>query len=85
MQHKFGPEALDQTLQELSKNDSPFVGITVLFGGDFHQTFPIIPKGTKQEIMGVAYCQSYLWRNTHVYHLTENCCLINNSEIAAFA
>ena len=55
MQHKFGPEALDQTLQKLFKNDSPFGGITVLFGGDFHQTLPIIPKGTKQEIMGAAY------------------------------
>ena len=85
MQYKFGPEALDWILQELFKNDSPFGQITVLFGGDFHHTLPTIPKGTKLEIMGAAYYQSYLWRNTHVYHLTENCCLINNSEITAFA
>ena len=80
MQHKFAPEALDLTLQELLGNDLPFGGITVLFGGDFCQTLPIIPKGTKQEIMGAAYCRSFLWRNTNVYHLTENRQLINSPE-----
>ena len=80
MQHKFEPEALDWILQELFKNDFPFGRITVLFGGDFYHTLPIIPKDTKQEIMGAAYCQSYLWRNTHVYHLTKNCHLINSSK-----
>ena len=85
MQHKFAPEALDRTLQDLLGKDSPFGGITVLFGGDFHQTLPIIPKGTKQEIMGAAYCRSFLWRNTHIYFLTENRQLINSPENAAFA
>ena len=32
--------------------------------------------------MGAAW---YLWRNTHVYHLTENCHVINSSENATFA
>lgn len=57
----------------------------MLFGGDFRQTLPIIPKGTKQEIMGAAYCRSYLWRNTNVYRLTENRRLINSPENATFA
>ena len=35
--------------------------------------------------MGAAYCQSYLWRNTNVYHLTKICCLINSSEIAGIS
>lgn len=85
MQHKFAPEALDRTLQDLLGNDSPFGGITVLFGGDFRQTLPIIPKGTKQEIMGAAYCRSFLWRNTQVFFLTENRRLIDSPENAAFA
>ena len=47
MQHKFVLEALDWTLQELLKNIFLFGGITVLFGGDFYHTLPIIPKGSK--------------------------------------
>ena len=35
--------------------------------------------------MGAAYCRSFLWRNTHIYFLTENCQLINSPENAAFA
>ena len=43
IQHNYVIEAVDQTIQDLLGNNSPFSGITVLFGGDFHQTLPVIP------------------------------------------
>ena len=35
MQHKYAVDAVDRTLRDLLDNNSPFGGITVLFGGDF--------------------------------------------------
>ena len=69
MQHKFAVEALERTLREILKPvdipnddawDKPFGGITVLFGRDFHQTLPVIPKGTHQEIVSASICRSDL-------------------------
>ena len=52
MQHRFASEAIDRTLRDfMNQPDLPFGGITVAFGGDFQQTLPIIPKGTKEQII----------------------------------
>jgi hypothetical protein len=46
MQHKNVLESVNCTLKDLFNSDQPFGGITVLFGGDFCQTLPVIPKGS---------------------------------------
>jgi len=52
MQHRYGPEAVDQTIQDLLENhDSLFGGITILFVGDFRQTLPVIPRGSRAQIV----------------------------------
>ena len=51
MQHRHGPEALDRTLQDILGNSKPFGGITVIFGGDFQQILPVIPKGKKEDVI----------------------------------
>jgi hypothetical protein len=43
MQHRYCIEALDCSLREVLGNNSLFGGITVLFGGDFHQILPVVP------------------------------------------
>ena len=49
MQHRFAPEAIDRTWRDfMNQPDLPFDDITVAFGGDFQQTLPIIPKGTRE-------------------------------------
>ena len=56
-------------------NDSAykqFGGITVVLGGDFRQTLPIIPKGKKAQVLDASITRSYLWRNCRVLSLTEN-------------
>jgi len=44
MIHCYVMEALDRSLRDLLQNESPFGGITVLFGGDFHQSCLSFPR-----------------------------------------
>ena len=46
----------------MNQPDLPFGGITVTFRGDFQQILPIIPKGTKEQIIGACIQRSQLWR-----------------------
>ncbi|KXN91838.1 ATP-dependent DNA helicase pif1, partial [Leucoagaricus sp. SymC.cos] len=57
MQHKYGILAVDKSLWDLlDKRDSPFGEITVVFGGDFRQTLPVVPKGSRQDIIDASLC-----------------------------
>ena len=56
----------------MNQPDLPFGSITVIFGGDFQQTLPIIPKGTKEQIIRACIQRSQLWRHNKVLHLIEN-------------
>ncbi|KAL5176912.1 ATP-dependent DNA helicase pif1 [Glycine soja] len=44
MCHKFAFEALDKSLKEIMQNNLPFGGKIMVFGGDFRQILPIVPK-----------------------------------------
>ena len=73
MQHCHAIEATDRALRDiLDQPDLPFGGITVAFGGDFQQTLPIVPKDSKEEIVGATLQRSFLWPKITVPHLTEN-------------
>ena len=50
-QHQYAIEALDCTLRDLRDDNKPFGSITLLIGGDFQQTLPIIPKGSQEQIL----------------------------------
>ncbi|XP_019182314.1 PREDICTED: uncharacterized protein LOC109177372 [Ipomoea nil] len=58
MMHKFCFEALDRTMRDIMRAKNPknldmtFGGKTVVLGGDFRQILPVIPKGTRQDIVG---------------------------------
>jgi ATP-dependent DNA helicase PIF1 len=48
-------EALDISLHDiLDKEDLPFGGKTVVFGGDFRQTLPVVRKGSR------AHCECFI-------------------------
>ena len=84
MQHCYGPEAVNKTIQDLLENDKLFGGITILFVGDFRQTLPVIPKGTRAQIVDASLCKSRLWEHIEVLHLTQNMCLEQTPESIAF-
>ncbi|XP_019168949.1 PREDICTED: uncharacterized protein LOC109164859 [Ipomoea nil] len=78
MMHKFCFEALDRTMRDIMRVKNPnswdmtFGGKTVVLGGDFRQILPVIPKGSRQDIVGASINSSYLWRSCRVFRLTKN-------------
>ncbi|KAK1427717.1 hypothetical protein QVD17_16410 [Tagetes erecta] len=66
-------EALDKCLRDLTGNsNTPFGGKSMLLGGDFRQTLPVIPKASRNVILKSSLPRSYLWRHFKVFKLTEN-------------
>ena len=72
MQHKHAIDTVDRALRDLLNKDAPFGGITVLFGGDFRQTLPVVPKALRQEIVASSFCRGRLWKDVEVHYLVRN-------------
>ena len=60
---------------DIHKKDVPFGGITVVFGGDFCQTLPVIAKGVRQQIISASLCRGRLWADVEKHYLVQNMCL----------
>jgi len=95
MAHKFCFEALDQSLRDIITNKSSsnqiFRGKVIVFGGDFRQILPVIPRGNRSDIINAIINSSYLWHSCEILSLTRNTHLqsnvqsIDEQETAAFA
>ena len=73
MNNKYCFEALDKTLQDLRNNfEQPFGGMSIVLGGDFRQILPVIPSGTKEQIIDATITNSYLWPYFRILTLTQN-------------
>jgi PIF1-like helicase len=66
-------------------NTNPFGGITKLFGGDFHQTTPVIPRASRERIVNASIKCSTLWNHIQILHLKQNMRLDRTPESDAFA
>lgn len=51
MAHRHCFEALDHTLQDVHNCQRPFGGLTIVFGGGFQQILPVIPDGSRADII----------------------------------
>ena len=85
MQHKYAIDAVDRTIQDLLGNNSPFGGITVLFGGDFRQTLPVIPHGLRQQIVAASLRRSSIWQHVEMHYLHQNMRLEQSPDMQQFA
>ncbi|XP_076924323.1 uncharacterized protein LOC143586728 [Bidens hawaiensis] len=66
-------ESLNKSLQDiLDKSCVPFGGKSMLLGGDFRQTLPIVRKASISSIIASSLPNSYLWRHFKIYQLTQN-------------
>ncbi|KAM3330338.1 hypothetical protein ACQJBY_026944 [Aegilops geniculata] len=65
-------EALDRSLQDIMGCALPFGGKIVVFGGDFRQVLPVVPKGTRAQIKDATIQRSYIWQKIHKINLTRN-------------
>ncbi len=82
MQHRFIVESVDRCLQDITKVYSIFSGIPVLFGGNWAQILPIVPDGTRCEIVNACLCQSYIWLHLRVLFFTINMRAVGAENIA---
>ena len=53
--------ALDRSLRDIMGCDTPFGGKVMLFGGDFRQVLPVVPRGTRAQITDATLLRSYIW------------------------
>ncbi|GBN59860.1 hypothetical protein AVEN_7897-1 [Araneus ventricosus] len=51
MSHKVAFEAIDVTLKDSKRNNNRMGGVTMVLAGDFRQTLPVIPRGTRADDM----------------------------------
>ena len=72
MQSRWGFEAVDRSLRLLTKVEEPFGGKVVVFGGDFRQVLPVLPKGNESAIVSVILKRSELWSKMKKLKLTIN-------------
>lgn len=79
MQHRHAAEAVDRTLRDIRNTNKPFGGIPVVFGGDFQQILPVVPRGQREDIVGASLSRSSLWLHTRVLRLTVNMRLAQDS------
>ncbi|KAL2998452.1 hypothetical protein AAZX31_09G099600 [Glycine max] len=79
MCHRFAFEALDKSLKDIMPNNLPFGGKIVVFGGDFRQILPIVPKGNRSDIVHATINASYIWDHFQILKLTKNMRLLSSA------
>ncbi|KAH0691484.1 hypothetical protein KY289_018842 [Solanum tuberosum] len=76
--------SLDKTLRDIigykdaTKSELLFGGKTIVLGGDFRRILPVIPKGSRQDIVNATLNFSYLWPHCELLTLTKNMRLQNS-------
>ncbi|CAN1178292.1 ATP-dependent DNA helicase PIF1 [Linum perenne] len=53
-------------------NYRPFGGKSVLLGGDFRQTLPVITEGSRSDCLNASLTRSPLWHKCRLLHLSHN-------------
>lgn len=78
MSHKHLFEAADRSLRDIMKEVSPelgslpFGGKVVVLGGDFRQVLPVVPRGTRGQIVAASLRRSRLWHDVRIFKLSIN-------------
>ncbi len=72
MSHRGALEAVDRTLKDIRDTDCVMGGITMVLSGDFRQTLPVIPKGTKADELKACLKASPLWQGVKRLSLVTN-------------
>ncbi|XP_074108440.1 ATP-dependent DNA helicase pif1-like [Cotesia typhae] len=87
MAHKKGVEALNQTLQDIREYNRLMGGLTILLAGDFRQTLPVVPRGTRADEIKACLKSLILWPNIKVLSLKVNMrvCLQNDLRAKEFS
>ncbi|XP_074351563.1 uncharacterized protein LOC141690686 [Apium graveolens] len=78
MQHRHAFESVDRSLRDIMfaidkrRANKPFCGIIVVFGGDYRQILPVIPKESRAEVVGSTLNKSKIWEFCQVFLFKQN-------------
>ena len=78
-------EALDRTLRYVRDCPRMFGGLTVLLAADWRQGLPVVPKGSRGQIVDACLRSSYIWNNVEVFRLDTNMRILVNGAAEEFA
>ena len=67
-----GPNQTEEPEPELDETKKHFGQATVIFAGDWRQILPVVPRGSRAEIVGSCLKKSHLWGHMIQLHMTEN-------------
>ncbi|XP_026439102.1 uncharacterized protein LOC113337723 [Papaver somniferum] len=85
MQHRFCVEAVDRLLRDIRSDDRHFGGVTVVLGGYFRQTLPVVSNASREQTVGASIRGSLLWDYITVLTLNQNMRLEQEPENLEFA
>lgn len=63
---------MDRNFRYIRSTDKRMGGITFVFAGDFLQTFPVIPRGSRADIVKVCLKSSGIWHEIETLPLSTN-------------
>ncbi|GBO22318.1 hypothetical protein AVEN_120640-1 [Araneus ventricosus] len=69
---KDGLRCIDSLLRDLMNTDKPFGGKVIIIGDDFRQTLPVVPRGTRADVIESCIKSSPLWSKCTHLSLTTN-------------
>ncbi|GAA0187249.1 hypothetical protein LIER_34537 [Lithospermum erythrorhizon] len=72
MAKRWAIETFDRTMQDIVGDKQPFGGKVVVFGGDFRQVLPVVPKGTIHQTINASLVKCDLWPIMEKFNLSEN-------------
>ena len=84
MANRYALEALDRTLKDILDNDVSFGGKVMVMGGDFCHVLPVVPKGSKAQMVAACIVKSHLWAYTKILHLHQNMRSLQDYEFAQY-
>jgi hypothetical protein len=74
MQHKYCFEVVSRLLADLRSvmDETLFGGVSVLLGGDFAQILPVVPQGSRADIIKACLQRSFIWPQLSRLYLRTN-------------
>jgi len=78
MMHMHVFEAVNRSLRDIMAVINPtfkflpFGGLVVVFGDDFQQILPVVPRDTREDVVAVALNRSSIWQHVRVFKLHTN-------------
>ncbi|XP_062020898.1 uncharacterized protein LOC133737337 [Rosa rugosa] len=84
MTHRKAFEALDTTLRDITGVEMPFGGKVMILGGDFRQVLPVVPRGSKAQMIDACIVKSLLWNVIKILPLKQNMRALQDPEFAEF-